>query len=92
MGSKGDDWKQQALADFGQWLDEWAEDSLEADGEEPVECDLRDLFAEMAALRQETRLQNREQAKAGRELEKATALYETVARLGAAPGRGSSVL
>ena len=79
MDRKDDDWKQQALADFGQWLDEWAEDSLEADGEEPVECDLRDLFAEMAALRQETRLQNREQAKAGRELEKATALYETVA-------------
>ena len=79
MDRKGDDWKEQALADFGQWLDEWTEDPLEADGEETAECDLRDLFAEMAALRQETRLQNREQAKAGRELEKATALYETVA-------------
>ena len=79
MGSKGDDWKQQALADFGQWLEEWNEAPLEADGEETAECDLRDLFAEMAALRQETRRQNREQAKAGRELEKAAALYETVA-------------
>ena len=79
MGRKGDDWKQQALADFGQWLDEWAEDPLEADAEETAECDLRDLFAEIAALRQETRLQNREQAKAGRELEKAATLYGTVA-------------
>ena len=49
MGSKGDDWKQQALADFEQWLEEWNEDPLEADGEETAECDLRDLFAEMAA-------------------------------------------
>lgn len=79
MGRPGDDWKQQALADFGQWLDEWTEDSSEVNAEETTECDLRDLFAEMAALRQETRLQNREQAKVGRELAKATALHGIVA-------------
>lgn len=79
MGRPGDDWKQQALADFGQWLDEWTEDALEVNAEETAECDLRDLFAEIAALRQETRRQNREQAKAGRELEKAATLYELVA-------------
>ena len=79
MGRPDDDWKQQVLADFGQWLDEWTEDSSEVKAEETTECDLRDLFAEMAALRQETRLQNREQAKVGRELAKATALYGMVA-------------
>ena len=79
MGRPGDDWKQQALADFGQWLDEWTENSLEVNAEETTECDLRDLFAEIAALRQETRRQNREQAKVSRELAKATALYEMVA-------------
>ena len=79
MGRPGDDWKQQALADFGQWLDEWTGDPPGADAGETAECDLRDLFAEIAALRQETRLQNREQAKAGRELARAGALYGTVA-------------
>lgn len=79
MDRPGDAWKQQALADFGQWLDEWPEDSSEMDAAETAECDLRDLFAEIAALRQETRLQNREQAKVGRELAKAATLYESVA-------------
>ena len=79
MDRPGDAWKQQALADFGQWLDEWTEDCSEVNAEEGAECDLRDLFAEMAALRQETRLQNREQAKVGRELAKAATLYESVA-------------
>ena len=79
MGRPGDDWKQQALADFGQWLDEWTEAPLEVNAEETTECDLRDLFAEIAALRQETRRQNREQAQVSRELAKATALYEMVA-------------
>ena len=79
MGRPGDDWKQQALADFGQWLEEWTGDPPAADAGETAECDLRDLFAEIAALRQETRLQNREQARVGRELTRAGALYETVA-------------
>ena len=79
MDRSGDDWKQQALADFSQWLDEWPEEPAEIKAEETAECDLRDVFAEMAALRQETSRQNREQAKVGRELAKATALYEKVA-------------
>ena len=75
------DWKQQALADFSTWLDELAEAPPEDAGEEPVACDLRDLFAEFAALRQEVRLQNREQSRAVRELGKAAAGYDAVMRM-----------
>ena len=83
MSERSGDWKQRALDDFRQWLDDVAEDSpdLDAEDQEPPECDLRDLFAEFAALRQEIRLQNREQSKAGRELAKAAAGYETAAQL-----------
>ena len=83
MSERSGDWKQRALDDFRQWLDDVAEDSpdLDAEDQEPPECDLRDLFAEFAALRQEIRLQNREQSKAGRELARAAAGYETAAQL-----------
>lgn len=76
-GSKelGDDWKRSALEDFRQWLDELAEEAPHGD-DEPEECDLHDLFAELAALRQEVRLQNREQSKASRELASAAAGYD----------------
>ena len=76
-GSKelGDDWKRSALEDFRQWLDELAEEAPPGD-DEPEECDLHDLFAELAALRQEVRLQNREQSKASRELASAAAGYD----------------
>ena len=75
-----DDWKQGVLEDFRRWLDGVTEEeALGAADREPPECDLRDLFAELAALRQEVRLQNREQSRAGRELAKAADLYETIA-------------
>ena len=79
------DWKRQALAQFTQWLDE-----LDAAPEEAAEqeadrdappCDLHTLFAELAALRQEVRLQNREQSRAGRELANAAARYEAIDRV-----------
>ena len=77
----GGDWKRQALAEFSQWLDELSGPPPAAE-QEPDEgaaaCDLRDLFAELAALRQEVRLQNREQARAGRELAGAAARYDAV--------------
>ena len=45
-----------------------------------VGCDLRDLFAELAALRQEVRLQNREQARAARGDEALAMLEERACR------------
>ena len=76
-----DGWKQDVLEDFRQWLDAFEEAPPEDGEPEPAECDLHDLFAEFAALRQEVRLQNREQSRAGRELAKAAAVYETAAGL-----------
>ena len=80
-----DAWKHRVLEDFRQWLDDLPEDAAspvsddDDEADEAAECDLRDLFAELAALRQEIRLQNREQGKASRELAKAAAVYETIA-------------
>ena len=84
MGERFGDWKQRALEDFREWLDdlpELPEDDREAGAHESPQIDLHDLFAELAALRQEVRLQNREQSKAGRELAKAAEFYETATRL-----------
>ena len=65
---------------FRQWLEGQANPPPPAveppDAEPPDECDLHALFGELAALRQEIRLQNREQSKAGRALASAAAGYE----------------
>ena len=74
------DWKQQALEDFRQWLDAASEEPAGPDEPDAAGCDLRDLFAELAALRQEVRLQNREKARAGRKVAAAAERYETAAR------------
>ena len=91
MSERHGDWKERALEDFREWLDdlpEPAEDGDEGEDEDagggagaPHAIDLRDLFAEFAALRQEVRLQNREQSRAGRELAKAAESYDTASRL-----------
>lgn len=80
MSEPGGDWRREALEDFRRWLD-----ALDGEPPEPGEsgaadCDLRDLFAEFAALRQEIRLQNREQSRAGRELAAAAERYDTAIR------------
>ena len=80
MSEPGGDWKQRALDDFRQWLDTVGEEPPAPAESDAGDCDLRDLFAEFAALRQEIRLQNREQARAGRELSAAAAHCETAAR------------
>ncbi len=72
-------WKERALDDFRRWLDELEESPPDAE-QEPPSCDLHDLFAELAALRQEVRLQNREQSRAGRELANAAARYDALDR------------
>ena len=68
MSEPDGDWKQRALDDFRRWLDAAADEPPERPEADAADCDLRDLFAEFTALRQEIRLQNREQARAGREL------------------------
>ena len=79
------DWKRQALEQFTQWLDELnaaPEAAVEQEPDPgPAPCDLHTLFAELAALRQEVRLQNREQSRAGRELASAAARYEAMDRV-----------
>ena len=73
-------WKERALEDFRRWLDDLEEIPPEVAEQEPSTCDLHDLFAELAALRQEVRLQNREQSRAGRELANAAARYDAIDR------------
>ena len=73
-------WKERALDDFRRWLDELDEIPPAVADQEPLSCDLHDLFAELAALRQEVRLQNREQSRAGRELANASARYDAIDR------------
>ena len=80
MPEPGRDWKRQALEDFRRWLDAAGDDVAGPGEPETVDCDLRDLFAELAALRQEVRLQNREQARASRELAAAAEHHDTTAR------------
>ena len=79
MSEPGGDWRQRALDDFRQWLDAAAEEPPAHEATEAPDHDLRDLFAEFAALRQEIRLQNREQARAGRELAAAAGRFDTAA-------------
>ena len=80
MSEPGGDWKQRVMDDFRRWLDAAGEEPAEHGEPDAGDCDLRDLFAEFAALRQEIRLQNREQARAGRELAAAAERYDTATR------------
>ena len=69
------------LEDFSRWLDGVADDEAPGDADPTAGPDWRDLFAELAALRQEIRLQNREQSKAGRELMQAAARHDEAVAL-----------
>ena len=70
------DWRDAALEDFRRWLDRLPGDSPPEDGTGSEECDLHTLFAELAALRQEVRLQSREQGRSARDLDKARERYD----------------
>ena len=70
MDELRDDWKSLVLEDFQQWLKTLPDGRLAEGDVEKAECDRRTLFAEFASLRQEIRLQNREQVKVVRDLEK----------------------
>jgi molecular chaperone GrpE (heat shock protein) len=81
MDEYGGGWKQRMLQDFSSWLaalpDAVSPEKLAAQVQIPIpEVDLHTLFAELAALRQEIKLQNREQAKTARDFERLSATYE----------------
>jgi molecular chaperone GrpE len=71
-------WKQKALDDFTSWLT--ALPDLPPDGEPgPQACDLYTLLTEFAALRQEIRLQNRQQHTTIRTQEKLVGQFQEIA-------------
>jgi molecular chaperone GrpE (heat shock protein) len=57
------DWKQAAVDDFSEWLSNLEENAEETKSSEMDACDLFRLMSEFTALRQEIRIQNREQSK-----------------------------
>jgi len=76
-----DHWKNRILRDFRSWIDQFADEESEVRENRPPEPDLRDLLAEFTALRQEMRIQNDEQSKAGRELGQAAERYDSALAL-----------
>jgi len=56
-----DNWKQRALNDFQNWLDDLPDTQPAAEDPDMDACDLYTLLSEFSALRQEIRMQNREQ-------------------------------
>ncbi len=62
----GPEWKEKSLADFGAWLRDLPDELPPGRESSPEACDLYTLLSEFSALRQEIRLQNREQNNAAR--------------------------
>lgn len=81
MHSLGEAWKRAVLQDFTCWLEYAPEESSCADNAVTGKPDLRAVYSELAALRQELRLQSREQARASRNLENAAESFQTTADL-----------
>ncbi len=76
MNEPDHDWRDRVLEDFRRWIGELVETEPPDEAARPAEPDLYGLYAELAALRQEIRLQNREQARAGKELARAAERYD----------------
>ena len=57
------EWKQEALSDFSRWLENMSENDPVDDRVEMDGCDLYTMLAEFVSLRQEIKLQTREQHK-----------------------------
>jgi molecular chaperone GrpE (heat shock protein) len=57
------EWKEKSLEDFAAWLREIPDSPPPGDSPAPESCDLFTLLSEFSALRQEIRLQTREQSK-----------------------------
>lgn len=64
-----ENWKQKALNDFEHWLSELPDVPPDPAGTEVEACDLFTLLSEFTALRQEIRMQNREQHRSVETLE-----------------------
>jgi len=77
----GSEFKQKALADFKTWLADTEMDLPSATDVTPDTCDLFSLFSEFTALRQEIRMQNREQHRTLKRLESYTDTYQNNSRL-----------
>lgn len=60
----GSEWKRRILEEFAEWLSELEEDPPRPDANEGEGGDLLDLLTEFSVLRQEVRMQNREQRRA----------------------------
>ena len=67
-----DAWKEKALADFTDWLEALPESPPPAEALPAESCDLYTLLTEFTALRQEIRMQNREQHRSLHALEEAS--------------------
>ena len=82
-GDSGDlsDWKKNAMKDFKFWLEDLPD--ISSDGQEtaPESVDLFTLLSEFSALRQEIKMQNREQNKSLQTLESNINLYRDAANL-----------
>ena len=76
MNERANDWRDRILEDFRRWIGELVETEAPDGTAQPAAPDLHGLYAELTALRQEIRLQNREQARTGKELAKAAERYD----------------
>ncbi len=76
------DWKEKVFNDFSAWLAALPDDNPSADTSETLaSCDLFTLLSEFTALRQEIRMQNREQSKTLSALSSFTEIYQETAEL-----------
>ncbi|MEA2061060.1 MAG: nucleotide exchange factor GrpE [Thermodesulfobacteriota bacterium] len=75
------DFKKKALADFKIWLSDTHLDFPSKTDVTPDTCDLFSLLSEFTALRQEIKMQNREQHRTLKRLESYTDTYENNSRL-----------
>ncbi|MFO8085911.1 MAG: nucleotide exchange factor GrpE [Desulfobacterales bacterium] len=75
------DWKLEALEDFRQWLAEIPDTKPASEAASLDSCDLFTLLSEFSALRQEIRVQNRQQAKSLSNIEDAAIVFQDAAQL-----------
>ncbi len=81
MNDRIDAWRLQAIEDFARWLarlpDDWTEDHrIDEDQWQGRAPDLHSLYSEFVSLRQEVKGQNREQARALRQLQGVARSYQ----------------